>query len=71
MYTKLKHFNKVSNKVYKCSTCGHERIEKTDHTENCLIHCNNCSWKGLSFGHGIRIEGLIHRKFTFIKVYTI
>lgn len=36
---------KYSQKMYRCSNCGYERLEGTNHWGEIYSRCPNCSWK--------------------------
>jgi len=62
---------KYEHRRYRCTVCGHETTIGTNHTDSCLNHCTECSWKAEGFGPGVRMFGTVHRRFVCIENSTV
>ena len=36
---------KYTQKLYRCTRCGHEELHGTNHYGEIYPRCNNCSWR--------------------------
>jgi DNA-directed RNA polymerase subunit RPC12/RpoP len=41
----MKTIEKCCTKNYRCTECGHESKQDTNHYGEIYIRCSNCSWK--------------------------
>lgn len=41
----LPTLSKISSKPYRCSECGHEEHQSTNHYGDIYVRCGKCSWK--------------------------
>lgn len=60
----------ITTKIYKCSCCGHEQEERTNHIGDIFVYCKECSWKAFYKGEENSIPTPQHRhsrRFTYVK----
>ncbi len=63
--TKPRFGLKRETRSYRCTICGHVQLITTNHTDQCLNYCPECSWKGIGYGQGVYLFGALHRIFTY------
>ena len=69
---KGEHMSKVmiTTKVYKCTCCGNEQEESTNHEGDIFVYCKKCSCKAFYMGTENSIATPQHRhcrRFVFVK----
>lgn len=65
LWSTVEKFTPYGPKPYKCTCCGHEQEESTNHINAFIAYCHGCSWKP-SMGEGYPFNGRTYRRFVYI-----